>query len=191
MSLKELTKDVHTAAERQEFVKVLMSGKINPKFYATYLWNQWKKYEKLEELLDLHGVWADDEKLFDIRNTQCIIDDFRELWTEEELIKSQPITLPSTMHYLDHLHEIRNDKKRLMSHLYTLHMGDMSGGQMIARKVPGEGRMYKFPGDVDKLKDNLRSYTTDDMADEARYVFESATKLFQELMEVNIEHYME
>ena len=28
MSLKELTKDVHRSAERQDFVKVLMSGEI-------------------------------------------------------------------------------------------------------------------------------------------------------------------
>jgi hypothetical protein len=29
-NLKELTKDHHNNAERQTFVKVLMSGKINP-----------------------------------------------------------------------------------------------------------------------------------------------------------------
>ena len=37
-------------AERQEFVKVLMSGKINPQLYATYLWNQHKKYDLLEAI---------------------------------------------------------------------------------------------------------------------------------------------
>jgi hypothetical protein len=29
------------------------------------------------------------------------------------------------------------------------------------------------------------------MADEARFVFESATQLFKELMELDIEHYLE
>ena len=47
MSLKDLTWDHHKNAERQEFVKVLMSGKINPELYATYLWNQHKKYDYL------------------------------------------------------------------------------------------------------------------------------------------------
>ena len=27
-------------------------------------------------------------------------------------------------------------------------MGDLSGGQMIKRKVPGEGRMYQFDTDM-------------------------------------------
>ena len=46
-NLKELTKEQHTNAERQAFVNVLMSGKINPEFYAVYLWNQHKKYDLL------------------------------------------------------------------------------------------------------------------------------------------------
>ena len=55
MSLKELTWEHHQNAERQDFVKVLMSGKINPKFYATYLWNQHKKYDILEAIAGAHG----------------------------------------------------------------------------------------------------------------------------------------
>ena len=37
MSLKDLTMEHHKDAERQDFVKVLMSGNINPDLYATYL----------------------------------------------------------------------------------------------------------------------------------------------------------
>jgi heme oxygenase len=70
-------------------------------------------------------------------------------------------------------------------------MGDLSGGQMIAKKVPGEGRMYKFDGDTTAIKEAIRNHTNDDMADEAKYVFESATNLFKELMELDIEHYLE
>ena len=33
-TLKELTWEHHKEAERQEFVKILMSGKINPELYA-------------------------------------------------------------------------------------------------------------------------------------------------------------
>jgi heme oxygenase len=80
----------------------------------------------------------------------------------------------------------------LMAHIYVMHLGDMSGGQMIARKVPGAGRMYQFEGDVDELKALVKSKTHDDMADEAKVCFEFATKTFVELMELEgIEHYME
>ena len=40
MSLKDLTIENHRNAERQDFVKILMSGQIHPDFYATYLFNQ-------------------------------------------------------------------------------------------------------------------------------------------------------
>jgi heme oxygenase len=69
-------------------------------------------------------------------------------------------------------------------------MGDLSGGQMIARKAPGEGRYYKFEGDTKAIKEAIRAQIKDEMAEEAKYVFASATKLFQELMELDIEHYM-
>jgi len=183
-NLKELLKEQHTNAERQEFVKVLMSGKINPKFYATYLWNQHKKYDLLEALATPQGLFND---LPNIKQKKKIEEDFLELWTEN----SPPPLVPSTNEYIGHMRDVMHDPEKLMAHIYVLHMGDLSGGQIIARKVPGEGRMYKFEGDIDAIKDAIRAKTNDDMAEEAAYVFESSTNLFKELMELDIEHYLE
>ena len=99
--------------------------------------------------------------------------------------------MPSTWAYLDRIEEIKRDKQSLIAHAYVLHLGDLSGGQIISRKVPGAGKMYKFEGDVALLKETVKSFTNDNMADEAKYVFESATNLFKELMETDIEHYMD
>ena len=185
-NLKELTKEEHTNAERQAFVKVLMSGKINPKFYATYLWNQHKKYDLLEALAMSQGLLNDFPSI--IRKNH-ILNDFAELWTEGE---EPPELLPSTIEYINHMKNIISDPDKLMAHIYVLHMGDLSGGQMIARKVPGQGHMYQFEGDLNEIKQKIREKTNDDMAEEAKYVFQSATNLFKELMEIeNIEHYLE
>ena len=184
-NLKELTKEQHTNAERQAFVNVLMSGKINPEFYAVYLWDQHKKYDLLEALAMAHGLLADLP--VDIRRKQAIEDDFLELWTRPE----SPAILPSTEAYIMHMKDLLTDPDSIMAHIYVLHMGDLSGGQMIARKAPGAGRMYQFEGDIAGTKDAIRAKTNDDMADEARFVFESATQLFKELMELDIEHYLE
>lgn len=183
-NLKELTKDQHSNAERQGFVKILMSGKINPKLYATYLWNQHKKYDLLEAMARVNGLTMD---LPGIERKMKIEQDFLELWTED----NPPVLVASTNEYIMHMRTIMHDADKLMAHLYVLHMGDLSGGQMIAKRVPGEGRMYQFEGDTDALKVAIKSKTTDDMADEAKYVFESATALFKELMELDIEHYLE
>ena len=40
MGLKELTKEVHQDAERQGFVRVLMSGEMSEELYAEFLYNQ-------------------------------------------------------------------------------------------------------------------------------------------------------
>ena len=185
-NLKELTQEQHTNAERQQFVKVLMSGKINPQFYATYLWNQHKKYDLLEAMAAVNGIWLDIP--YPIQRKMAIEQDFLELWEDKE---NPPPIVHSTHEYIDHMRTIMNDRDKVMSHIYVLHMGDLSGGQMIAKKVPGEGRMYKFDGDTTAIKEAIRNHTNDDMADEAKYVFESATNLFKELMELDIEHYLE
>jgi len=185
-NLKELTKEQHTNAERQAFVKVLMSGKINPKFYATYLWNQHKKYDILEAMAAVNGLFIDLPP--GVSRKMSIEQDFLELWDDKD---NPPPLVKSTYEYIEHMRGIMSDRNSLMAHIYVLHMGDLSGGQMIAKKVPGEGRMYQFDGDLNEVKESIRSLTTDDMADEAKYVFESATNLFKELMELDIEHYLE
>lgn len=185
-NLRELTKEVHNNAERQDFVKVLMSGNINPKLYATYLWNQHKKYDILEAMAAVNGIFADIG--YPIQRKMAIEQDFLELWDDKE---NPPEIVPSTHEYIEHMRTIMTDRDALMAHIYTLHMGDLSGGQMIARKAPGEGRMYKFEGDIKEIKEAIRAQINDEMADESKFVFGSATKLFQELMELDIEHYLE
>ncbi len=187
-NLKDLTKEAHTNAERQGFVKVLMSGKINPQFYAAYLWNQHKKYDLLEAMAAVNGIWA--EIPFPIHRKMKIEQDFLELWEDKE---NPPPIVPSTHEYIDHMRPIMHDRDKIMAHIYTLHMGDLSGGQMIRKKVPGEGRMYEFDTDVPlkEIKDTIRNKTSDDMVEEAQFAFESATKVFQEMMELDIEPYME
>lgn len=180
-NLKELTWEQHKAAERQPFVKVLLSGNINPKLYATYLWNQYIKYKELEQLADKYGLLKD---LPQIKREQKIYSDFLELWTYSE----DPITLPSTRSYLKSLRIISN-KQHLFAHIYVHHMGDLSGGQMIAKRVPGGGRMYSFQSSIEDLKTTIRSKCTDNMAEEAKNCFNYAIKLFQELDELDIPNY--
>ena len=183
MSLKDLTMDHHKDAERQEFVKVLMSGNINPELYATYLWNQHKKYDLLEAMAGANGLL---DNLPDIRRKLKIQKDSLELWKHV----NPPILVQSTRDYIMHMKEIMHDTNALMAHVYVFHMGDLSGGQMISKKVPGSGTMYQFDTDKQKLKEAIREQTNDDMADEAKYVFTSATNLFKELMELEIELYV-
>ena len=49
--ITELTWEYHKNAERQKFVGLMMSGKIDEKLYATYLYNQLQCYSVLENMV--------------------------------------------------------------------------------------------------------------------------------------------
>ena len=94
--------------------------------------------------------------------------------------------MPVVKEYMDHIMSIQQDPDKLMAHIYVRHMGDLSGGQMISKKVPGSGLMYQFEEDVNELKDRIRKRLNDDMADEAKIAFNFATKLFKQMQETTI-----
>ena len=175
MSLKELTKEVHKQAERQDFVHELMSGKMSDEMYAKFLWNQHAIYNLLEACAMSHGLLNDFPQ---IRRAPAILADFQELWKKEDM----PELAPSTEEYLKHMATIKDDPKKLMAHIYVRHMGDLSGGQMIKKRAPGSGTMYEFGrADIKEVKERIRSKTDDSMADEARLCFKFAADLFKDL----------
>lgn len=180
-NIKELTMEHHKNAERCEFVKVLLSGNIAPKLYATFLWNQYLKYTELEKLGDQYGLFKDIET---VKRKEKIYRDFVELWQYKE----SPITFESTVDYIHHIRTLEN-KQYIFAHIYVHHMGDLSGGQIIAKRVPGQGRMYHFKGNIQEIKSIIRSRTTDKMAHEARICFEYAIKLFNDLYNHTDLHY--
>ena len=108
--------------------------------------------------------------------------DFEQLWAGGD--KERPPLCPVVNEYVEHMKTIMDDKDKVMAHVYVRHMGDLSGGQMISKRVPGNGRFYKFKQDHDELKAHIRSLLNDDMADEAKVCFDFATKMFQQMMEL-------
>lgn len=175
--LKELTWEHHKNAERQEFVKELLSGSIQNHRYATFLYNLHPQYNLLENLAQLHF-------LLDITRANQIRLDFHELWDKPD---QSPPLLPVVKQYMDHLMSIQDDAEKIMAHVYVRHMGDLSGGQMISKKVPGKGRLYQFDKPVQEYKEQIRARCSDAMADEANICFDFATQMFREMMEIKDE----
>jgi heme oxygenase len=176
-NLKELTWEHHKKAERQGFVKELLGG-ISEERYAMFLFNQHPQYNLLEMFAMMHGLL---DGVPELRRAPKIHQDYQELWGEAN--PDQPPLLPVVKEYMDHLMSIKDDAEKLMAHVYVRHMGDLSGGQLIAKRVPGSGTMYEFDQDVDILKDHIRTKITDEMADEARICFDFATKMFEQMEE--------
>lgn len=175
MSLKELTHEAHRNAETQPFVKILFSGKINPELYAAYLKNQHPCYEILEVCAMPHGLL---NGLLDMRRAPAILEDYLEL---HDPAKEEPKILEATENYIKYILSIKDEPQRLMAHLYVRHMGDLAGGQMIAKRVPGSGKYYQFEN-PDALKTAIRERLDDSMADEAKVCFKYAEEMFKEMM---------
>jgi heme oxygenase (biliverdin-producing, ferredoxin) len=178
MSLKEITKDLHADAERTEFAKKLLSGTISKEEYTNYLYQMMLIYGRIENSCRSQGFF---KNLPDIERAWAIYQDFIELASNNH----RYTWLPSTLEYYDYILNLILDPNRkhlIKAHLYCRHMGDLFGGQIIAKRVPGSGKFYQFK-DADMLKAALRAELTDDLGDEARIAFEWAIKIMKELNE--------
>ncbi len=176
MSLRDITKDLHSDAERTEFAKKLLSGSIGKEDYANYLYQMVLIYPIIEMGNSIQGNF---KNLPDIERSWPIYQDFIELAGKDHNYK----WLPSTIAYHNYMLKLLHDPERkhlIKAHLYCRHMGDLYGGQMIAKRVPGQGRFYKFK-DPENLKEKIRAELTDDLGDEARVAFEWAIKIMREL----------
>ncbi len=176
MSLREMTAEKHKAAERQEFVKELLGGNITEERYATFLYNLHPIYNVLEAFAMVNGLLED---IPEVRRAPAIQEDYQELWKDTAPPKLCP-TVPKYMKYIKD--ELSSDPDRLMAHLYVRHMGDLAGGQMIAKRVPGAGKMYQFEN-VDELKNKIRAKLKDTMGEEANVAFDFAIDIMKDMNE--------
>jgi heme oxygenase len=162
MSLRTLTQAKHDEIESMPFTQYMMSGKISVEDYAKYLFQMIEVYNAIEEVGSNLNVLDD---LSDITRYYHIQHDYNELVGDN--IK-YPI-LPATKEYCDYIRKIDNSNK-ILAHMYVRYMGDMAGGQMIKKLVPGSGSFYDFKN-MRELMVAFRSKLSDDMAEEAVMAF--------------------
>jgi len=175
-NLKELTHEQHKNAERSLFVKKLLKQDITPYQYYIYLSNQFLMYTTLEGYASEIGILDGIEE---IKRGVSISKDLQEL--EREYGFEIPVHLKSTGSYIQYIRNISEDPEKLLAHIYVRHMGDLSGGQIIKRFVPGSGRHYQFETDVIELKEKVRAKLYDGLAEEAKVCFNMIKEFMEEL----------
>ena len=177
MSLKELTKQNHSNAERSWFAGRMFSGQITNPEYAIYLKQQYECYKALENRFDSLGdnskVRFPDNR---IKRAANILKDLIEMDPDGENLP----TLASTSNYSSY---IQNCPDHLLyAHVYVRYLGDLKGGQMIASRVPGKGHYYKFdePEILESLiRERLRE--DEEFVEECKKCFTFATKSFEDI----------
>ncbi|MWB99058.1 heme oxygenase (biliverdin-producing) [Agromyces seonyuensis] len=123
--------DVHKDAENRGFIVDLMGGKLTLDAYTRYL----AQFGWIYEALESRGARDGDPEVFDpgLARLASIESDLAALgapdWRETDPM------LPATRAYVEHLHEVAADDVRYLAHHYTRYLGDLSGGQAIAKLV--------------------------------------------------------
>jgi heme oxygenase len=175
--LGDVTRQKHTEVENLPFIQKLLNGQLTKDEYVFYLYELKYIYGALESLSKVIKLL---DGLPDIERTQKIREDIEELhpgYTRE--------ILSSTREYLQYLNQLFSDSERrelLFAHVYVRHMGDLYGGKLIARTVPGEGRAYQFEDRPALIKEFGKKLHIG-LADEANDAFDWFIKIFGEMGE--------
>lgn len=177
MSLKKLTQSNHSNAERSWFASLMMSGKITNEQYSLYLKQQFKCYEALENRFNTINDSSIAIIPKGLERADSIKEDIVELGQDFDSLK----TFNSTQEYVNYITE-GCDENLLYAHVYVRYLGDLKGGQMIAKRIPGSGKYYQFD-ESDKLESFIRGQLREDQefVDESNKCFDSAITLFKDL----------
>jgi len=175
--LREYTNHHHRWVEAKPFVQYLLGGTITKEHYIMYLQQFFRVYSNLEYYSELSGLLTD---LPGLKRAENILKDLEEL----ESVQLGPIW-NSTEAYRKRITDLYYDQdkqKQLFAHVYVRHMGDLYGGKVIAKRVPGSGKAYEFddrPGLIKAMDSKLST----DLVDEAILGFELSGQIFDELWE--------
>lgn len=178
-NLRDLTKEEHRRAERTAFMSRMIKKQITPFQYYTYLKNQILCYIELEYRAVDHGHLTKFDGLFDIQRSNEMLRDIMEMELENDY--DEPFITEAAQDYCNYIQSIKHDSDRLLAHIYVRHMGDLSGGQIIKKFIPGPTNVYNFEGDPEDLKNKMREKLHDGLVDEAKVCFNMVQRMLEEL----------
>jgi heme oxygenase len=172
--LREVTQERHQAVEDLPFTQYLLHGEITQEHYVIYLAEMLEIYRHLENLAAMSGLLDDLPELPRVRHMRQDLDELSPGF--------QADITPATRQYLDYLSSLYESDRApdLFAHVYVRHLGDMYGGKLIARRVPGSARWYEFDNRADLVK-RFNAKLSMDLAPEALRAFDWYGKIFQDL----------
>jgi heme oxygenase len=124
--IREASKPAHKAAEGSRFLQDLMAGVLPVEAYKDYITQLSKIYEQMES-------WKPEGwNIFDQK-----LNRFDSILSDIESLDGSSLVLNASTEYCEYLKGLVKEKDalRMLAHHYTRYMGDLSGGQAIAKIV--------------------------------------------------------
>ena len=169
MSLKELTAHKHREAETTPFMKAVFAKTLPRDHWVDFTYQKSLFYNTIETAASNQGLMSDIEPM---RRSALLAQDYEKMNGGTREFK------PAVIEYHNYIQTL-TDPTRIMAHLYTWHMGDLFGGQMIKKLVDGPHSSLDFL-DPPILIAAMRHKLSDDMAEEANIAFDWAIRILNE-----------
>jgi len=156
--LKEGTKDSHVQAERSPLIMKLFRGLITKQEYSKLLQCFYHIYRALEEAKDSAIV---DSMRFDALNRVSSISNDLEFFSGAMDGGEMPANV-AVQEYVDRIRYTAEQAPYLyVAHAYTRYLGDLSGGQILRKKIK---KRFELEDDV-----GVAFYVFKDIRDVARF----------------------
>lgn len=140
VDLKESTLKAHERAESSTFVSRLLEGELSREAFADLTAQLWFIYSALEAAVRAAGENDAIERIYDpaLERQAALERDLEQLYGAEWESKIE--VLDATARYAERLNELRGLEVAplLVAHHYVRYLGDIAGGQVIARVVAGK-----------------------------------------------------
>lgn len=170
VSLKEYTKEAHTAAEKTQLSKSMLDGSITEQQWAYVL------YQKMDIALAI-------EKRIMLPKEQSIVTHIAKDASNYFDTYDYRIFL-STKNYSEH---IENSPEWLVdADLYVNYLGDLYGGRFIHRAIPFETKTHLDLNDGDSRIDYIRTRVKgrdNELKEQALKAFKCVTQIYEEIFE--------
>ena len=163
-TLKEQTHEKHKEAGTQPFIKEIFQKKVSKHKYAEYLYQLYLIYHAMENIAGPKlGAYEGIPGLY---RSKAIFEDFQELAVPDKTYTIKE----STLKYIQYIMDI-TEHNDLLAHMYVRYLGDLNGGQIFAKLIPGSGTMFQFEN-KEELTNNFRAKLNDNMGLEACVAFD-------------------
>lgn len=169
MSLKDITKDLHTEAERTPFMRAVLKGEIPADVWADWTYQRSIIYGSIESVARDAGFTKD---CLDVERALKLYLDAKEITNG-----NFPKLRPETIEYSRYLLDLVGHGNKILGHLYTWHMGDLYGGQMIKKILSDFPHRALSFNDVEGTKEIIREKLDDSLGPEACVAFQYAIKM--------------